>query len=594
MTQIERIFIQNVKGIGIFNYDFTIIANKPTFFVAPNGFGKSSFGIAFESLSPSKISLEKVNFHNNSSENIPSIELTYSQNGFQNTVSADTAKNEISDFFDIFVINNKVRAKARLMNIKGNRIAKSSLEIEKFILINTIPQKIDFNYDYAAQRGAFRPVQKIITNIKSVFSNPQLINSILDEIDFSKFSQIRRRRSLDTLVNQILLLEGSREAIKEQIVRNIIPNYGFEYLNRLSGILEESDLINTQADALLAAIQMINVFNVMNASFKRAQKYLNYKQDSKEYDEIISSVNSTRFVIKSKEEKGKLVIEWPKANEISNGQRDILTFVALLVQARKKFRKENCILIIDEIFDYLDDANLIAFQYYISNFINIVSKEKNLFPIILTHLDPKFFNHFCFSDKRIQVRYLKETNLRTSKEILKLIHLREHPDLKSNFDEFYFHFNPQNSPDIEADFKKHNLNTAWANSARFHKRTQRGLRRYLFEKNSSYDPIAVCVALRVIIEELAYVLLNNAQYQTEFINNINGTKNKLNYCIEKGRNVPEVYFLLGLIYNNSLHLEQGQDISLRLSMKLDNINIENMIKGVYKEYVEMKSAANFA
>ena len=38
-----------------------------------------------------------------------------------------------------------------------------------------------------------------------------------------------------------------------------------------------------------------------------------------------------------------MVIEWPKAYNISNGQRDILTFITLLVKARKSFKKENCI-----------------------------------------------------------------------------------------------------------------------------------------------------------------------------------------------------------------------------------------------------------
>ena len=120
-----------------------------------------------------------------------------------------------------------------------------------------------------------------------------------------------------------------------------------------------------------------------------------------------------RFDIKPKAEGNSLVVKWPKAHEISNGQRDILTFIALLLKSRRNFKKQDCILVIDEIFDYMDDANLITFQYYISTFIDEMKRQKRrIFPILLTHLDPLFFNHFCFNDTKIKVNYLKEVNIK--------------------------------------------------------------------------------------------------------------------------------------------------------------------------------------
>ena len=46
-----------------------------------------------------------------------------------------------------------------------------------------------------------------------------------------------------------------------------------------------------------------------------------------EYDKSIAELNSTRFSIKSKEHRRKLIVEWPKAHKISNGQRDILCVI---------------------------------------------------------------------------------------------------------------------------------------------------------------------------------------------------------------------------------------------------------------------------
>lgn len=128
-------------------------------------------------------------------------------------------------------------------------------------------------------------------------------------------------------------------------------------------------------------------------------------------------------------------MNWPKAHEISNGQRDILTFIALLLKSKRNFRKKDCILIIDEIFDYMDDANLITFQYYISTFIDEMKRDKKrIFPILLTHLDPLFFNHFCFNNSKIKVSYIKDINIKSNQEILKLIYKRAEESIQDKVD----------------------------------------------------------------------------------------------------------------------------------------------------------------
>jgi hypothetical protein len=148
----------------------------------------------------------------------------------------------------------------------------------------------------------------------------------------------------------------------------------------------------------------------MAANFKKAVNYVCYLDDKAYYEKTISNFNTTRHTIRPKEDKkhNSLIVEWPKAHEISNGQRDVLSFITMLMKAKRNFRQRNCILIIDEIFDYLDDANLISFQYFITTMIEeMKSQGKNFFPILMTHLDPLFFNHFCFNNsgfakKRVQ------------------------------------------------------------------------------------------------------------------------------------------------------------------------------------------------
>jgi hypothetical protein len=580
--RIEKITIENVKGIDKHEYEFVLAPNKPIFFVAPNGFGKSSFGTAFNSLTPSKIDLHKNHLHRNKETNLPEISLNCNDKGIKSLYVADNSKNEINSEFDVFVINSNLVAKAKLANINGNRIAKPSLEIRKTVLINTIPQEKLFDYSQRDEKEKFSPIQKLPNNITEIFSSYQILDEIASKVDLSKLTQKRKSQMLTELTEEILSLEGTTKEIKEHIESNIIENIEIPEILEICEILNSYDLqcSKDRVDILTATLQIISVQSRLGNDFKKAVKYLEYLNDKQEYEEVIASINSTRYRIKPSIEGRKMVIEWPKAHNISNGQRDILTFITLLVKARKTFKKKNCILIIDEVFDYLDDANLISFQYYISEFIEKMSVDKNLFPIIMTHLDPKFFNHFCFNDKKMQVCYLQKVNTKTSKEILKIVYKREESDIQDELDKHYFHYHTEKSNDLSTKFQNHNLNKDWGNCVSFHTKISRELRRYLFE-NTPYDPIAVCIALRIQIEKLAFEKLKDADHQTEFLDGTNGTRNKLNFCIDKGRKIPEVYYLLGIIYNTSLHLKQGQDIRVPLSIKLDNINIKRMIKSVF-------------
>lgn len=80
----------------------------------------------------------------------------------------------------------------------------------------------------------------------------------------------------------------------------------------------------------------------MGSDFKKACKYLYYLDEKQHYTETIANYNPVkdRFDIKPKVEGNSLVVNWPKAHEISNGQRDILTFVTLLLKTRNSFKRK--------------------------------------------------------------------------------------------------------------------------------------------------------------------------------------------------------------------------------------------------------------
>lgn len=582
--KIKSIEISNIKGISNHKFDLDLIPNKPNILVAPNGFGKSSFAIAFDSLKRDKIELESKYYYLNNDENRPSLTMAIDDSGTLKVLTANDSENTLNNLFDVFVINSQLFAKATKLNIGGKFIAKPSLEISPIELVSTIPKKTQFTYKADKAKKSFGKNGKILPNICDLLSCSSIMSSIGEDVDFQKFTQVKNKKTLDDVKNEINNLAGNSETIKEWIElnrKNALTS--ISEFDKLSRLIQKFIGITSEVDSYLASFQIIELSLNMRSDFKKAINYVCYLDDKAYYENTIASFNSTRHTIKPKEDKkkNKLIVEWPKAHEISNGQRDVLSFITLLMRAKRNYRKLNCILVIDEIFDYLDDANLISFQYFITDLIEEMKKEnKNFFPILMTHLDPYYFNHFCFNKHRIKVVYLKDMPYSSNPNISKLLRNREDTSIKENLDKYFLHFHPD-SIDISTEFSILGLPSSWGKSLRFHEVIDSENTKYL-SGQSDYDPLAVCVRIRVRIEELLYSMLTNKEDTEIFINEQHGTKKKLNFCETIGLNIPESYYLLGIIYNDNLHLKTNADIAKPLAIKLENITIKKLISELFK------------
>ncbi|HAF29039.1 MAG TPA: hypothetical protein DCG75_08320 [Bacteroidales bacterium] len=583
--KIKSIEITNVKGFRNHVFNLDLAPNKPNILVAPNGFGKSSFAIAFNSLKSNKIELDDKNYFNKNTENRPVLSISLN-NGV--TLTADDNQNTISNHFDVFVINNQTEPKSVVQSFNGNTFAKTSLEIVPTVLVQTIPQKVNFDYNTATMKANFGVNgNKLLTNISNLFTCGELFRRIDIGIDFTRFTLRNYRTTFDSVFPQINLQAGTSNEIKDWITTTVLLSLqALDEFEKLSNIIASFGFpeVRDEIDSYLTAWQIITVRNNIGVNFRKACKYLYYLVEKKHYTETIAAFNPVkdRFDIKPKVEGNSLIIKWPKAHEISNGQRDILTFIALLLKSRRDFKKNDCILVIDEIFDYMDDANLITFQYYISTFIDEMKKQKRrIFPILLTHLDPLFFNHFCFNDTKIIVNYIKEINIKSNQQILKLIYKREDPSIQNSVDAYYFHFHPTiDTIDLTVEFQALNLNLDWAKPEKFLNKIFREVRRYLLE-TETFDPLAICFGVRIQIEKLVYNKIPDEENRRLFLEETNGTKKKLHFAQSIGILIPETYFLLGIIYNTSLHLVEGQDVSKPLGLKLENETIKQMILNIF-------------
>lgn len=96
-----------------------------------------------------------------------------------------------------------------------------------------------------------------------------------------------------------------------------------------------------------------------------------------------------------------------------------------------------------------------------------------------------------------------------------------------------------------------------------------------YREGRPHDLALVCCGLRISIEKQAYDQLTPI-HKNEFLS-INKTIDKLSYAKEKGASIPEVHFLLSIIYNEAMHLDPQCQKLHPIGYKLKNKVIRNMI-----------------
>lgn len=576
---ISKIEINNIKGIGNLTINQNIHPNRPNILVAPNGFGKSSLAVAFKTLVANKIEL-KPEVEPIPKNGDPSVVLSLSTG---QTIFADKDSNTIRDFFSIHVVTNPLLPTAKAQRFGKVVTARASMNIEPTIVIKTIPKDVYFDYKLANMKRAFGASNKILMDISMLYSNYTFLNKVEKMVNTHIFELKPYEKSISSI---LAVINNSHTKTAIEIKNYIVANSMFAGLcpefHAISAFIKE-ELALDDVDAYLSAWQFITVKLAMGTNYKKALRYAEYIAKKRNLDNTLKEINpfSDRFKIVSKEKNRSLIVECPEAHMISSGQRDIMVFIAKLIECEYQVER-NCILVIDEFFDYLDDANVVAFQYYISTLIDSFKKSKRIiFPILLTHLDPNYLKHFCFNDSRLNVVYLKQVNARVSDKMAKLVEKREETSVKDILDIHYFHFSDNsNDVDFSEEFESLDLNKDWGVPEAFVKKINRELRTYLLQPEDKYDPLAVCFAIRRRVEELVYFKLQE-EHRILFLST-HGTNEKLHEAQKHGISIPETYFLLGIVYNHPLHIAGNEDLSKPLSMKLDNPSIKNMIRKLWE------------
>lgn len=575
MKRIDEIAIQNVKGIGQKQLFLSLIPNKPNLLVAPNGFGKSSFAAAFLSLQRNRLDLHKDNFHKEDEKLAPSLVVKYTlDDNSKGVKEANQHKNELAHIFDIFVINNQLVPKARKIKISGALIAMPSLEISPITLIAKIPEKAKFSYSYTTTKASFGANGKILNSIDAVISDHSLISRCYDEVDFAKSVQVKSVAAISALKNFINDATGTVDDLFSAIptaLTDVVES--LPHISQIVAILKNEKIVFVRPlDFVLTALQITELHNSDKALFKKVAGRYAYLLEKGQFEQAFASLKGTwKNIAPVEDKKAGLIVSFPAANKISNGERDSICFFALLMQAKVKLKKQQCVLVIDEVFDYLDDANLVVAQYYLSQMITeFKAQGRQLFPLIMTHLNPVYFKNFCLKDQHIF--YLDKHGTSADRSVEKIIVNREHPSIKNDVSKYFLHYHP-NAVDLNPEFHALGLLPALATAKQFEEHVFEELRKYL--GGHKYDPVSVCCAVRLMIEKWSYDALNSA-FHAEYLSTWK-TPAKLEFVEQKGIDAPEVFYLLGVIYNEAMHLRDNRDNFSPLSSKLSNLTIKHMI-----------------
>lgn len=596
MNLLRRIKIENIKGKDVFEVKFTdLTANQPNIVVAPNGYGKSTIATAFETAANGRMKISEKDLYQHNPDNHPKLEVELCGENAGTYVSTDIEGN-ISRNITLYTINSPLYAKSTTRGFGRNVAATADLRVEQVVVYSRIPESCSLNYSYRGISSTYGNKRKLFINISEMLKDCSNIESLLDIKNcFKKCCTQQGIQEKFTHFLDACLENGTAESIKNQISQDEI-----NAVNENSNVHALLDCISNMSnkpegwsdiDTIFTAIQLCDLFKSYltagkNDILKKVYAFLSYKETKALIDERLNLFNTTGRSVQTHEDHGKLVINFDRASSMSNGERDILSFISNLTKFEVEFKKQVGILIIDEVFDYLDGSNMLAVQYYLSQLIDrCKSSGKILFPIIFTHLDPEVFANYYFNKKK--VHYISSfATMDINSPIVKLLRLREDRSLsevqKNEIEKYYIHYINQ-VRSLSASLEALVSNDFCDNNADFRQTIYNEIKsKYLLEH--PYNPIMVVAGIRIRIEELVYEKLDGTD-QDEFIQQ-HKVINKLHFAEEHGVDVPELYYLLQPMYNDSLHLGGDNNAVARKMkscyLKTNNLHVRRMVQMLFE------------
>ena len=594
---ITNITIKNIKGFDGTGRSIPVEINprKVNLLIAPNGFGKSSIAAAFDSLKPHSLDVDKdLKYHRDEA-----LQASLSMTIDGTVYTADASKNDIDTVLRPYVIKSNTAVHTTQRNLTKYTTVSGYLDIDDIVIYDNIPKDIKPKTTFTAVKNEFGKNSKVLTNYTSHLQDDNFYLGWAKCFDsFESFRTTKGRKSLiAAALAELNAKSGTAEQIRQQITDNIFDAIETEpcYVN-FKAAMEYLTKDLSRCETFFLFFQMFQVWDKEKDAVRAAFTRATYNRKKARFDFDLHLLDSTWKEIHTEEvrngEKTALVVKYPRAGEISNGQRDVLTFVTELIKFRLTFKKgRKYLLLIDEVFDYLDDANTIAAQYYLSNMIDM--DRGNVYVAMLTHLNPFTFRNYMFSKSLMNVQYLYKNVPLASDKMKTFIAYREEllqkgdkrtaqeETLYNKMSSYLFHYNPSIinvQPELAA-LNKNNMVASWGRSEVLKQHLTDNVNLYL-QGNKQYDPYAVAMALRLRVEKLVYEMLGDENQKKEYLDT-HMTRKKFQKIEDWGYSLPNVFNLVSAIHNDADHISlDSMNLTFNANgvvYKLENSVIQHLV-----------------
>lgn len=570
--QISEIHIENIRGFQNVRLDFNLRPNYVNIIVAPNGFGKSSISTAFKCSAGSKLNVKEKDKHKKLENNKSKMQLKVDNSW----LDADENKNDISKIFNIYVVKSGVEPKAKLPRIEGFTVAKPYMEITPLDLGPAV-EKTNLQYDADSYKKMLGTNFKMAPNLVKKCSDVVLRTKLYGVLEsIARLSQVKSSKFTENVIDFVKNANGTKMEISKTAELKFNNSLiALPHFKTVFNALENFDKRNLWISKVMICHQLADLHKNDKKNLKKWLDYAVFSSRKASIKDFVEDINGAWVSAEIKERKGRLLIQFPDADSLSNGQRDLLYFGCSLLRARETTSSKPSIFIIDEVFDYLDDANIVVVQYFISKLIQHYRNQRHdIYLCLLTHLDPSFFKGYIL--KRQNIIYLGNSQQKITETMRKVILERDNSAWAADLSKHYLHYHPAEI-DLSCVFNRtFGLSKAHGRSLEFHE-FLKGEWDMCLSGGGNYDPFAVCAYVRVQIERCAFEKLGAQANQDLFIST-HGTTKKLEFAESVGVPVPEVCLLLGVVYNAGLHISGSLDQSSVIALNLKNLALQNMMK----------------
>lgn len=589
--------IRNIKGYG--DVPTPIVLNldhkKVNFVVAPNGGGKSSFVAAFSCLDNGRINVPK--------------ELKYrKQDWAASSLSVDVdgsvwiangRSNKISAEWNPFIINTRVFTEVvAAVGPRGGMLNEPVTKVQSVKVADVVPS-VQMPYNFANIQAGFGRKSGALKDFSAQINTVDFLMAVKETLpllyQFNYYAKARNRVS--ELVNVINGKPGYVRSIKSKMTDADFKTIE-QYKNYKIFKQAFSKIIGSgshKLDFFLLFYQLLQVYSANTVAVKACIAWAEYELLKRQISMDLQCVKCPWKEAVLSERNNSLFIDYPLADEYSNGQRDIMTIYSQLLLFKIKIQdNKKYLLILDEVFDYLDDGNLLAAQYFLSDLLD-KTNHSNVYTILFSHLDPTYYRTYVLKKMLNVVHLHPQTPIPNTltkcfigyREWLKqqigdVAKTQLYRDLSNKI----FHYNPVDcnyrAQILANQHPNHAARVTWGEKRVFYTYLIDEVNNYL--NGLQYDPYAVAFSIRIRIEKMAYSQINDAGLKQQFIDT-DETFPKIEFCENNGIHVPVFYMMVLAIGNEASHLKclAGGYEEKEIVYKLKNNTVKRIIEHLFNK-----------